>query len=106
MLVAEYESGDRMPFPANREIEGNKWSAQRYGLGGVFLDHETGETVEARTAVEALVARLSETTSRDLSVLEGALDEPTESVRQVEVWRETGSTFEVTRDIVDRVSKP
>jgi carboxylate-amine ligase len=104
VLAAEYESGDLVPFPTNREIEENKWSAQRYGLEGVFLDHQTRESVETRTAIEVLVARLSETSGRDLSGLERAIDEPTESVRQLEVWRETGSTFEVARDIVNRTS--
>jgi carboxylate-amine ligase len=106
MLAAEYESGDLMPITTNREIEENKWSAQRYGLKGVFLDHETREPLETRAAIEALVARLSETTKRDLSGLERILEEPTESVRQLEVWRETGSTIEVAKDLVDRTSTP
>ena len=75
------------------------------GLGGTFLDHETRRAVETPTAIEALIARLSETTDRDLSGLELALDEPTESVRQLEVWHETGSTREVAKDLVDRTSE-
>jgi hypothetical protein len=30
------------------------------------------------------------------------LEEPTESVRQLEVWRETNSVLEVARDVVER----
>src|ERR671912_47493 len=98
MLTAEHESGDLMPIFANRDIEENKWSAQRYGLEGIFIDHETHEAVETRTAVETLVGRLSKATYRDLSSLARILDEPTESVRQLEVWKETNySTIEVAR---------
>jgi carboxylate-amine ligase len=104
MLAIEYDSGVLMPIVPNREIEENKWSAQRYGLQGVFIDHETHEPVETRAAVETLVASLSEATTRDLSGLERVLGEPTESVRQLEVWKETGSTLEVAKDLAARTS--
>jgi carboxylate-amine ligase len=104
MLVQEYESGELMPILSNREIEENKWSAQRYGLDGVFIDHETHEAHATRGAIETLVARLWETTGRDLSGLGRLLGEPTESVRQLEVWRETGSTREVAKDLTARTA--
>ena len=105
MLAAEYESGDLTPVFPNRDIEENKWSAQRYGLGGVFIDHETKQAVETPRAIEALIAQLSATTTRDLSGLMRILDEPTESVRQLEVWNETNySTIEVAKDLVKRTS--
>jgi glutamate---cysteine ligase / carboxylate-amine ligase len=104
-LALEYDSGTPMPIIPNREIEENKWSAQRYGLGGIFIDHQTHEAVETRTAVETLVGRLSKATYRDLSGVERALGGPTESVRQLEVWRETGSTLEVAKDLARRASK-
>jgi carboxylate-amine ligase len=104
MLALEYESGGPMPIIPNREIEENKWSAQRYGLEGIFVDHETHEAVDTRAAIETLVTRLSEATYRDLSGLERALGGPTESVRQLEVWRETGSTLEVAMDLARRTS--
>jgi hypothetical protein len=50
------------------------------------------------------VARLSGATKRDLSGLEHALGGPTESTRQLEVWRETGSTLEVAKDLARRTS--
>ena len=102
MLALEYESGEMRPIHPNREIEENKWSAQRYGLEGLFIDHETHEAVDTLAAIETLVAHLSETTSRDLSGLQSVLEEPTESVRQLEVWRETGSTREVVKDLAAR----
>jgi carboxylate-amine ligase len=104
MLALEYDSDALMPVIPNREIEENKWSAQRYGLEGIFIDHKTHEPVETRTAIETLVTRLSEATIRDLSGLERVLGEPTESVRQLEVWREAGSTLEVARDLAARTS--
>ena len=104
MLALEYDSGSVMPIIPNREIEENKWSAQRYGLEGLFIDHETHEAVETRAAIDTLVARLSEATVRDLSGLERAVDGPTESVRQLEVWRQTGSTLEVAKDLAHRTS--
>jgi carboxylate-amine ligase len=104
MLVAEYETGDLMPVHANRDIEENKWSAQRYGLEGTFINLETREAIETPTAIDALFAQLSEASNRDLSSLTRMLDEPTESVRQLEVWHDTGSTFEVAKDLVNRTS--
>jgi carboxylate-amine ligase len=104
MLAAEYESGDRRPIYTNRDIEENKWSAQRYGLEGAFLNHETREAVETMKAIETLVARLSASSNRDLSSLTKMLEEPTESTRQLEIWRDTGSTVEVAQDVVERTS--
>jgi glutamate---cysteine ligase / carboxylate-amine ligase len=104
MLVAEYESGDHRPLRTNRDIEENKWSAQRYGLEGTFIDHETRETVETPTAIQALVSRLSEASDRDLSSLTRMLYEPTESTRQLELWHDTNSTLEVAKDLANRTS--
>jgi glutamate---cysteine ligase / carboxylate-amine ligase len=104
MLALEYDSDELAPIVPNREIEENKWSAQRDGLEGTFVDHETHEAVQTRDAMESLVARLFETTNRDLSGLERALGGPTEAVRQLEVWRETGSTLEVAKDLAARTS--
>ncbi len=102
MLTAEHEAGKFRLILPNREIEENKWSAQRYGLEGAFIDHTTREAVETRSAIRSLVAQLSETTDRDLSGLRSVLEEPTESTRQLEVWRKTGSTFEVAQDLAQR----
>jgi carboxylate-amine ligase len=104
MLALEYDANELMPIIPNREIEENKWSAQRDGLEGVFVDHETHEAVETRVAIEALVARLSEATNRDLSGLEHTVSGPTESARQLEVWQETGSTLEVAKDLAARTA--
>ena len=102
LLSEEYESGDLRKIRPGREIEENKWSAQRHGLGGGFVDHDTHEPVETRRAIEGLFESLDGATNRDLSPLPRLLEEPTESALQLEVWRETGSVVEVARDLVER----
>ncbi|HET7480419.1 MAG TPA: YbdK family carboxylate-amine ligase [Rubrobacteraceae bacterium] len=102
MLVSEYESGDLKPFISNREIEENKWSAQRNGLDGEFIDHTTHEPVPTRSAIETLIDNAVERSDRDLSTLATLLTQPTESARQLAVWRETGSILEVARDVAQR----
>jgi glutamate---cysteine ligase / carboxylate-amine ligase len=102
LLSEEYETGELRKIRPNREIEENKWSAQRYGMSGFVVDHDTHEPVETRRAVERLFMSLEGATSRDLSPLNPLLDEPTESVRQLELWRETGSVKEVAWDLVQR----
>jgi carboxylate-amine ligase len=103
LICAEYESGERAPIIPSREIEENKWSAQRHGLRGEFIDHATRTAVPTRAALESLLARLQEGTSRDLAGTEKVLDGPTGADRQLEVWRETGSLQEVVRDLADRL---
>ncbi len=103
LLSREYEAGDLQTIRPSREIEENKWSAQRYGMSGEFVDHDTHETIETRRAIESLFESLEKgATSRDLSSLGRLLEEPTESVRQLEVWRETGSVLEVAREVSER----
>jgi carboxylate-amine ligase len=107
LLSGEYESGNLQPIRPNREIEENKWIAQRYGMSGGFVDHDTHERIETHHAIERLFESLHQgETRRDLSALEGLLEEPTESVRQLEVWSETGSVLEVARDISKRTRGP
>ena len=106
LLSAEYDSGDLRKIWPSREIEENKWSAQRYGMSGFFADHDTHESIDTRHAIERLFESLDGSTGRDLSPLHRLLDEPTESVRQLEVWRETNSVVEVARDIVERTRVP
>ena len=101
-LCHEYETGDLRPIQPGREIEENKWSAQRYGMNGSLTDHKTHETTETRRAVESLFDYLAGKTNRDLTPLGLLLDEQAESERQLEVWQDTGSVEEVARDIAHR----
>lgn len=101
-LSGEYESGELRAIRPGREIEENKWSAQRFGLKGRFIDHEAREATETRSALEALITDLETTTGRDLSGAARILELPTEADRQLEVYNETGSTLAVARDLAGR----
>lgn len=103
VISAEYESGNLQPILPNREIEENKWSAQRYGLEGTFVDHDAHEAVETRPKIEALTEYLQSRTGRDLSGIGRILQEPTGADRQLEVYEETDSTLEVAKDLASRV---
>jgi carboxylate-amine ligase len=98
----EYDSGERRSLVPSREIEENKWSAQRFGLRGAFLDHESHESTPTLDVLHGWLEDLEEGTERDLSGAARILSEPTESERQLEVYRETGSTAEVARDVAAR----
>jgi glutamate---cysteine ligase / carboxylate-amine ligase len=97
-LKEEYESGEKQLILPTREIEENKWSAQRYGLEGEFIDHGLHESVLTRKVIEGWLERLESRTKWNLSGLWRILDEPTGADRQLEVWREANSAFEVARD--------
>ena len=101
-LKEEYESGELRPIRPSREIEENKWSAQRYGLRGDLVDHDSHEAVPTRKVLEAWQERLESRTGWDLSMIGRILQEPTGADRQLEVWRETHSTYEVARDVAER----
>ena len=101
-LREEYESGERRPILPSREIEENKWSAQRYGLNGNFVDHGSHESVKTRKVLEGWLTYLESRTRKDLSTVGRILEGPTEAERQLGVWRETGSIIEVARDIAAR----
>ncbi|MGB3681786.1 MAG: YbdK family carboxylate-amine ligase [Rubrobacteraceae bacterium] len=101
-LAEEYESGETRPIRPGREIEENKWSAQRYGLAGDFIDPEAQEAADTRGVLEALIQDLEDTTGHDLSGAGRILELPTEADRQLEVYKDTGSTREVVRDLADR----
>jgi glutamate---cysteine ligase / carboxylate-amine ligase len=101
-ICAEHDGGERRPFPPGRQIEENKWSAQRFGLDGAFIDHETYESSPTREVIGSLIEDLKASTMRDLSGVKRILGGPTEADRQLEVWRETDSVFEVARDVAAR----
>jgi glutamate---cysteine ligase / carboxylate-amine ligase len=103
-LKKEYESGEKKPIRPTREIEENKWSAQRYGLEGEFVDHESHESAPTRKVLIRWLEVLEARTGQNLSVVGRILNEPTEADLQLEVWRETGSTAEVARDVAKRTS--
>lgn len=103
-ILSEHDSAEPRPILPVRDIEENKWSAQQYGLGGEFVDFERGEAVQTRRAVESFISWLETGTNRDLSGVWRLLEEGPESLRQLQVYRETGSTLEVVRDLASRTT--
>ncbi|MDQ3910754.1 MAG: YbdK family carboxylate-amine ligase [Actinomycetota bacterium] len=101
-LKEEYESGEKKPILPSREIEENKWSAQRYGLEGKFVNHDSHESVPTRKVLNRWLETLEARKRWDLCAVARILDEPTEADRQLEVWRETRSVGEVARDVAER----
>ncbi len=101
-LKEEYESGEKKPIRPTREIEENKWSAQRYGLEGEFVDHDSHENAPTRRVLNRWLETLEARTGRDLSAVGRVLDEPSEADLQLKVWRETGSITKVARDVAKR----
>jgi glutamate---cysteine ligase / carboxylate-amine ligase len=49
------DEGEPLPLPPHRLIEENFWRAIRWGLGGDFIDLETGELVNKRKRIEQLI---------------------------------------------------
>jgi glutamate---cysteine ligase / carboxylate-amine ligase len=49
------DEGEPLPLPPHRLIEENFWRAIRFGLGGDFIDLESGELVEKRRRIEQLI---------------------------------------------------
>jgi glutamate---cysteine ligase / carboxylate-amine ligase len=101
-LKEEYESGKLGPIRPSREIEENKWNAQRYGMEGEFVDHDSHESIPTRKVVAEWLEHLESRTKRNLSAVARILDIPTGADRQLEVYRETNSTYEVAHDIAER----
>jgi carboxylate-amine ligase len=49
------DEGEPLPLPPHRLIEENFWRAIRHGLGGDFIDLQTGELVDKRARIEQLI---------------------------------------------------
>jgi glutamate---cysteine ligase / carboxylate-amine ligase len=49
------DEGEPLPLPPHRLIEENFWRAIRWGLGGDFIDLDTGELVDKRKRIEQLI---------------------------------------------------
>jgi carboxylate-amine ligase len=88
-------------------IRQNKWRACRYGLDARLVDPQTFQSVPARKLVHNLLDRL-ERRARELGCLEqleivrAMTEEPTGSVIQKEIYRETGDLGEVVRRMLER----
>ncbi|CAN5560027.1 glutamate--cysteine ligase [soil metagenome] len=102
-LSQEYDSDNLELILPSREIEENKWSAQRYGLQDTFIDHVTHEPVNTLQKIQALTEHLEVNTGCDLFGVGRILQNSTGADRQLEVYEQTGSTLEVAKDLAERV---
>ena len=92
-MLRDFQATNSEPFA---------WSAQRYGLEGEFVEHDTHESIPTRKVLSWWLESLETRSGRDLSAVGRILSMPTEADCQLEVWRETGSVAEVARDVAKR----
>ena len=88
-------------------IRQNKWRACRYGMDARLVDPQTLQSIPARKVVHALVDRLEDRAVElgcpaQLEIVRAMADEPTGSVRQLEIFRETGDLAEVVRRMLEQ----
>ncbi|SEL01754.1 carboxylate-amine ligase [Blastococcus sp. DSM 46786] len=106
VLAARAERDEPFEQPRTELLRAARWRAARDGVSGALFDPVAAVLVDARTAVEALLAELAD----DLAD-RGELDEVqhlvqrllargTSAVRQRAVWRRTGDLREVAASIV------
>jgi carboxylate-amine ligase len=83
-------------------VRQNKWRACRYGMEAKLVDPNTYQAIPARQIVHTLIDRL-EDRAEDLGCapylrsLRESLEEPTGSVRQLQIFHETNDPAEVVR---------
>ncbi|HYH25132.1 MAG TPA: glutamate--cysteine ligase [Blastococcus sp.] len=106
VLAARAQRGEPAPDVRPELLRAARWRAARDGLGGRLFDPDTGVLVEARAAVEGLLAELTgdladrgeEDEVREL--VHRLLARGTSAARQRSTWRRTGDLREVAAWIV------
>ena len=87
-------------------IRQNKWRACRYGMDARLVDPASHQAVPARQVVHTLLDRL-QTRAEELGctpyleIVREMADQPTGSVRQLQVFEETNDLAEVVRRMLD-----
>jgi carboxylate-amine ligase len=94
----EYDEGGGGPILADREIEENLWRAIRHGMSGRQIDFGAGAEVEARAALDALLARTEP--ARSQLGLEVDLPERNGAQRAREALDAGASIEDIYRDAV------
>jgi carboxylate-amine ligase len=87
-------------------VRQNKWRACRYGMDARLVDPQTFQSIPVRKMVHDLVHKLEGRgrelgCSEYLDLIHQAATGPTGSVRQVELYRETGDLAEVVRRMLE-----
>ncbi len=88
-------------------IRQNKWRAGRYGMDARLVDPQTLLSVPARKVVHALLDRLKDRAVElgcpaQLEIAREMADEPTGSMRQLDIFRETGDLAQVVRRMLEQ----
>jgi carboxylate-amine ligase len=86
-------------------VRQNKWRACRYGMDANLVDPGTYESIPARQVVHGLIDRLAPCgeelgCAADLRNLRQLLDQPTGSMRQLQIFAETNNLAEVVRRMI------
>jgi len=87
-------------------IRQNKWRACRYGMDARLVDQASHQAVPARQVVHTLLDRL-QARAEELgctsyfSIVRDMADQPTGSVRQLQIFEETNDLTEVVRRMLD-----
>ncbi|MCA0146693.1 glutamate--cysteine ligase [Blastococcus sp. LR1] len=106
VLAARAERGEPVPQPRRELLRAARWRAARDGISGQLFDPLAGHVVDARTAVERLLAELADDLAErgeedEVRALVGQLfARGTSAVRQRATWRRTGDLREVAAAIV------
>jgi carboxylate-amine ligase len=83
-------------------VRQNKWRACRYGMAARLVDPQTFQSIPARKVVHRLLDHLKDRAVElgclpHLEIVREMADQPTGSVRQLEIYRETRDLAEVIR---------
>lgn len=86
-------------------VRQNKWRASRYGMDARLVHPETFRSIPVRKIVHQLCERLQERAGEldclnHLEIARQMADEPTGSLRQLDIFHETGDLAEVVRRLL------
>ncbi len=99
----DYDAGALPPPQPGREIEENLWRAIRHGMDGRFIDFGSGTEIEARAAVERLLAWTAP--AREALAIEAEPSGPNGTQRARAALAAGRSVAEVYRDFVAETAR-
>lgn len=106
VLAARGEREEPVPHPRRELLRAARWRAARDGIGGQLFDPLAGTLVDARTAVEALLAELADDLAdrgeegEVRNLVQQLFGRGTSAARQRSTWRRTGDLHAVAAAIV------
>ena len=83
-------------------VRQNKWRACRYGMDAKLVDPGTYQAIPARHVIHSLIDRLDERgealgCARHLRSVRDLIEQPTGSMRQLQIYQETHNLADVVR---------